>query len=78
MRSTEKSSLISYVLEKGHYDAKEFNDAFSEEVFDVEVAGELVLYSLLPGRAANAFIPSSHSSSWSIAPAPTRTQRGAV
>ena len=27
-------SLISYVLEKGHYDAKEFNDAFSEEVFD--------------------------------------------
>ena len=27
-------SLISYVLEKGHYDAKEFNDEFSEEVFD--------------------------------------------
>ncbi|MGO4912322.1 carboxy terminal-processing peptidase [Leeuwenhoekiella sp. W20_SRS_FM14] len=26
-------SLISYVLEKGHYDAKEFNDEFSEQVF---------------------------------------------
>ena len=27
-------SLISYVLEKGHYDAKEFDDAFSEQVFE--------------------------------------------
>ena len=27
-------SLISYVLEKGHYDAKEFNDEFSEQVFN--------------------------------------------
>ncbi len=27
-------SLISYVLEKGHYDAKEFDDTFSEQVFD--------------------------------------------
>ncbi|MEH6408170.1 MAG: carboxy terminal-processing peptidase [Leeuwenhoekiella sp.] len=26
-------SLISYVLEKGHYDAKEFNDEFSEAVY---------------------------------------------
>ena len=26
-------SLISYVLERGHYDAKEFNDEFSEEVY---------------------------------------------
>ena len=27
-------SLISYVLEKGHYDAKDFDDAFSEQVFE--------------------------------------------
>ncbi|MCC4213524.1 carboxy terminal-processing peptidase [Leeuwenhoekiella parthenopeia] len=27
-------SLISYVLEKGHYDAKDFDDKFSEQVFD--------------------------------------------
>jgi len=26
--------LISYVLEEGHYNPKEFNDAFSEQVFD--------------------------------------------
>ena len=26
--------LISYVLSKGHYDAKEINDNFSKEVFD--------------------------------------------
>ncbi len=26
--------LITYVLEKGHYDAKDINDQFSEEVFD--------------------------------------------
>ena len=26
--------LITYVLEKGHYDAKEINDQFSEQVFD--------------------------------------------
>ncbi len=27
-------SLISYVLEKGHYDAKDFDDEFSEQVFE--------------------------------------------
>ncbi|MGB5942017.1 MAG: carboxy terminal-processing peptidase [Leeuwenhoekiella sp.] len=27
-------SLISYVLERGHYDARDFNDEFSEEVYD--------------------------------------------
>ncbi|MAW97181.1 MULTISPECIES: carboxy terminal-processing peptidase [unclassified Leeuwenhoekiella] len=27
-------SLISYVLEKGHYDAKDFDDEFSEQVFN--------------------------------------------
>lgn len=27
-------SLISYVLEKGHYDAKDFDDTFSEQVFN--------------------------------------------
>ena len=27
-------SLISYVLEKGHYDAKDFDDKFSEQVFE--------------------------------------------
>src|SRR5210317_1040737 len=26
--------LISYVLEEGHYNPKEFNDAFSEQVFE--------------------------------------------